>query len=149
MTLDSRRRISRFFYLICTYIEHKVQGVDHISRYCEQRKYSLKGEKMNSKNKYAMLEFLGILILFEHLFCMVQGDVHFYDFVVSTYHYFPCLFDLWMFLDLWNWVWEPPMFHLSCNFFLLFFFNFYFIFLFFIKDQQLIVCLYTLSSFVA
>jgi len=41
-----------------------------------------------------MLEFLGILILFEHLFCMVQGGVHFYDFVVSTYHFFPCLFDL-------------------------------------------------------
>jgi hypothetical protein len=39
---------------------------------------------MNSKNMHMMLaEFLGIMLLLGQSFCMVQGDVHFYDFVVS------------------------------------------------------------------
>jgi hypothetical protein len=38
---------------------------------------------MNSKNMHTMLEFLGIMLLLGQSFCVVQGDVHFYDFVVS------------------------------------------------------------------
>ncbi|XP_062158926.1 laccase-15-like isoform X2 [Alnus glutinosa] len=38
---------------------------------------------MNSKNMHMMLaEFLGIMLLLGQSFCMVQGDVHFYDFVL-------------------------------------------------------------------
>ncbi|XP_062160106.1 laccase-14-like isoform X1 [Alnus glutinosa] len=37
---------------------------------------------MNSKNMHTMLEFLGIVLLLGQSFCMVQGDVHFYDFVL-------------------------------------------------------------------
>jgi hypothetical protein len=47
----------------------------------------IKGEeglKMNSKNMHTRLGFLGILLLLgQYSFSMVQGDVHFYDFVVS------------------------------------------------------------------
>ncbi|GLT69261.1 hypothetical protein SLA2020_414240 [Shorea laevis] len=38
---------------------------------------------MNSKNMHTMLEFLGIMLLLGQSFCVVQGDVHFYDFVLE------------------------------------------------------------------
>jgi hypothetical protein len=44
-----------------------------------------KCQKMNSKNMNTMVEFLGIMLLLGQFFRMVQGDVHFYDFVVSPY----------------------------------------------------------------
>ena len=48
---------------------------------------------MNSKNKECLLNFIGFLFLVAQCLSMVEGEVHYYEFVVSTYHIiYSCLF---------------------------------------------------------
>ena len=45
-----------------------------------------------------LLELLGFLLLSEMLFCIAQGNVHYYDFVVSVTNYFTITFQFYAIL---------------------------------------------------
>ena len=45
-----------------------------------------------------LLELLGFLLLSEMLFCIAQGNVHYYDFVVSVTNYFTITFHFYAIL---------------------------------------------------